>query len=91
MKSATLPPLRVDPELRRAAEEVLEAGESLSGFIEQSVRSEIEYRLARRAFVERGLRAGETARADGSHVEAGAVLGRLEQMLADAQAKRSAG
>ena len=91
MKSATLPPLRVDPELRRAAEEVLEAGESLSGFIEQSVRSEIEHRLARRAFVERGLRAGERARAEASHVEADAVFGRLEQMLADAQAKRSAG
>ena len=33
MKNATLPSLRVEPELREAAESVLLAGETLSAFI----------------------------------------------------------
>ena len=32
MKTATFPSLRVEPELREAAESVLEEGETLSGF-----------------------------------------------------------
>ena len=42
MKTATLPSLRVEPELREAAESVLEQGETLSGFIEASVRETIQ-------------------------------------------------
>ncbi len=34
MKSASLPSLRVDPELRQAAERVLREGESLSNFMD---------------------------------------------------------
>ncbi|MGB4347102.1 MAG: YlcI/YnfO family protein, partial [Burkholderiaceae bacterium] len=44
MKSATFPPLRVDQELRDAAESVLRQGESLSSFVEQSVRANINQR-----------------------------------------------
>ncbi|TCF96440.1 prevent-host-death protein, partial [Paraburkholderia strydomiana] len=36
MKTATIPALRVEPELRRAAEEVLNDNESLSSFMEAS-------------------------------------------------------
>jgi hypothetical protein len=42
MKSATFPSLRVGPALREAAEEVLLDGESLSSFVEESVRENIE-------------------------------------------------
>ena len=45
MKNATLPSLRVEPELREAAESVLLAGETLSAFIETSVRETIERRV----------------------------------------------
>jgi len=38
MKSASRPSLRVDPELRQAAEDVLRDGDSLSSFMEQSLR-----------------------------------------------------
>jgi hypothetical protein len=38
MKSATFPSVRVEPELRAAAEDVLQDGESLSGFVEQAIR-----------------------------------------------------
>ena len=37
MKTSTIPSLRVDPQLRLAAESVLRDGESLSGFVEQAI------------------------------------------------------
>ena len=54
MKSATLPPVRVDNALRDAAEAVLADGESLSAFIESSVRRAVEYRQVQAAFLARG-------------------------------------
>ena len=44
MKSSTLPPLRVSPELRADAEAVLAPGESLSSFVHEAVTRTIEYR-----------------------------------------------
>ena len=88
MKTATFPSLRVDPELRSAAEEVLEAGESLSSFVEQSIRDGVQRRQAQRAFVERGLKSRDAARKAQSQVLASKVVVRLESMLA--RAKRAA-
>lgn len=48
MKSSTLPPLRVSPELRADAEAVLAPGEALSSFVHDAVTRTIEYRKARR-------------------------------------------
>lgn len=59
MKSATFSSLRVEVELREAAESVLHDGESLSGFIEASVRAAIERRRSRNEFLARGLAARE--------------------------------
>ncbi len=88
MKTATFPSLRVDPELRSAAEEVLEAGESLSSFVEQSIRDGVQRRQAQREFVARGLKSGDTARKAQSYTPAAKVVARLEGMLA--RAKRAA-
>ncbi len=55
MKTATFPSLRVDPDLRQAAEVVLQDGESLSSFVEQSIRESVERRQAQREFIARGL------------------------------------
>ena len=55
MKTATFPSLRVEPELRDAAESVLQNGETLSGFIEISVREAIERRRTRAEFIARGM------------------------------------
>jgi predicted transcriptional regulator len=85
MKTATFPSLRVDPELRHAAEAVLQEGESLSSFVEQSIRESIERRQARREFIARGLRSRDAARRTGKYVESDAVIGRLEKMLARAK------
>lgn len=89
MKTATFPSLRVDPALRKAAEDALQEGESLSGFVEQSVRAMIEQRAAQRAFIERGLAARTEARSSGAYVTADAVLDRLSQQLTQAKRERA--
>ena len=87
MKTATIPALRVDPALRQAAEDVLQAGESLSSFIEQSVRANIERRRQQQAFIARGLMARDEARENGDYLAASDVLQELDDMLADAERK----
>jgi predicted transcriptional regulator len=81
MKTATIPSLRVDPELRRSAESVLQEGETLSGFVEQAIRQSVAYRQAEQAFIERGLRARDQARQTGHYVEVSAVVEQLQAML----------
>ncbi len=85
MKSATIPSLRVDPSLRRAAEEVLQDGESLSSFVEYSLRAQIELRKVHEAFIARGLAARDRARKSGTYVSSTAVIARLEAKLAKAK------
>ena len=84
MKTASLPSLRVSPELRSAAEDVLQPGESLSSFIEQSLRLHIERRQSQQAFIQRGLASREQARASGEYFSAESVLQELDDMLAEA-------
>jgi hypothetical protein len=85
MKTATFPSLRVDPGLRKAAEDVLHEGESLSGFVEQSIRTNVERRQAQREFIARGLLSRDEARRVGAYVSSGDVVKRLEKMLARAK------
>jgi predicted transcriptional regulator len=87
MKTANLPTLRVDPDLRRAAESLLEDDETLSGFVETAVRAEVDRRVAKHAFIERGLVARDRARKSGSYVSAASVLKGLEAKLARATKK----
>ena len=82
MKTASLPSLRVEPELRDAAESVLVEGESLSSFIESAVRETIERRRTRAQFIARGLASRDDARKTGVYFEAGEVLGELADKLA---------
>lgn len=91
MKSASIPSLRVDPELRQAAESVLQEGESLSSFMEQSLRLNIERRRVQQEFIARGLASREEAKRTGEYIPAEEVLQELDDMLARAQAKRRAG
>jgi predicted transcriptional regulator len=88
MKTATFPAIRVKPELRQAAEEILQEGETLSSFVEQSIRENIERRQFQKAFITRGLRSRDEARQTGRYVSADAVIGRLEEMLASAKAAK---
>jgi len=87
MKTATLPSLRVDPALREAAESVLQEGETLSSFVEQSVRAQVERRRQQEAFIARGLASRGRAADHGRYVEAADVLDSLTQRLEKARRK----
>lgn len=77
--------MRVEPELRKQLEEVLEAGETLSSFVETSVRERVRHRLAQVEFVRRGLASLEAARRSGKYIEADAVVAKLHTRLERAE------
>lgn len=81
MKSATIPPLRVTPDLRNAAESVLREGESLSRFVEDSLRRQIEQRRFRNEFIARGLAARESAKSSGEYTSKEEVMDSLRTIL----------
>ena len=87
MKTATLPSVRVDPKLRKAAESVLRKGESLSGFMEQSLKDEVARRQQQREFIARGLAARDEARRKREYFDAESVHAELRSMLTKARKK----
>jgi hypothetical protein len=88
MKTTTIPPLRVSPELREQAEAVLEQGETLSGFVLDAVTRSIEYRRSRQEFIARGLSSAVQAKKTGKYVSADRVIRKLARKLV--KAKQSA-
>lgn len=95
MKTATLPSVRVEPELRAEVESLLGEGESLSSFVEASIRASVERRRSQADFIARGLRARDAARLSGDYVDADALVDGLQRKLDAARAglvkRRSAG
>lgn len=88
MKTATIPSLRVAPELREAAEDVLLEGETLSGFVESALRAQIGQRQMQQEFIARGLASRDTARSTGRYVSAEAALERLQAQLDKAKTRK---
>lgn len=89
MKTATMPALRVEPELRQAAEEILRPGETLSAFVEDALRRNVELRRAQQEFIARGLVSRDAAKKSGEYVSAKKVLSKLSAKLKKAQSKQS--
>ncbi len=87
MKTTTIPPLRVSPELRRQAESVLQDGETLSGFMLESLQGSIARRRDQQAFLQRGLKSAAKARRTGRYVSTDDVLDGLSARLKKATAK----
>ena len=85
VKTTTIPPLRVSPELRKQAEAVLEQGETLSGFVLDAVTRSIEYRKSRQEFIARGLASAAHARKTGKYGSADKVIGKLARRLIKAR------
>ena len=85
MKTATIPALRVAPELRLAAESVLQQGETLSSFVEQSLRTNIQRRQFQQEFIARGMASRDEAKRTGVYYSSEEVLKELDQMLAQAE------
>lgn len=90
MKTSSFPSLRVNPELRRAAESVLKQGESLSSFVEHSIRMNIERRRIQQEFIARGLASRAEAKQTDTYYSAVDVLDELGGMLDKAEAKAKA-
>ena len=87
MKSATIPAVRVEPDFRAELEAVLSDGETLSEFVESSVRASVERRRVQAEFIARGLRSREEARESGDYVDADVVLDGLQHKLDAARAR----
>lgn len=86
MKTATIPSLRVDPELRAAAESVLKDGETLSALMEDALKKQVHYRKTQAEFIARGLAAREESKHTGEYYDADEVHDELRAML---EAKRA--
>jgi len=90
MKSATIPSVRVEPELREQMEQVLGDNESLSQFVETAVRNTVQRRMDQAEFVARGLKSLAKARESSDYLEADEVVGRLRKALAAAKQRKPA-
>ena len=86
MKTSSFPSLRVEPELREAAESVLRVGETLSSLIETSMRETIQRRRVQEEFIARGLRSRKDAERTGVYHSAESVHLELQRRL-DARRK----
>jgi Arc/MetJ-type ribon-helix-helix transcriptional regulator len=89
MKTATIPSVRVEPELRAEVESLLADGETVSEFVEASVRATVLRRRNQAEFIARGMRSLDDARRTGNYVDADAVVQALQRKL-DAARKRKA-
>ena len=87
MKSATIPSIRVEPELRQAAESILHEGETLSSFMIESLRAGIQHRKIRQEFIARGLLSKDEAQRTGEYFSAEEVSAELSSMLSRAETK----
>ena len=87
MKTATLPSIRVEPEFRSTVESLLRDTETLTQFVENSVRETVARRRNKAEFLSRGIQSLEAARNNDDYVDAEIVLDKLRQRLARAKTK----
>ena len=87
MKSAVIPQIRVEPELRAGLESVLRQGETLTDFVEATARNAIAFRRVQTSFHDRAQAASEAYHRAGASVPVETVLERLQSRL-DAKRKK---
>jgi len=85
MKTATIPPIRVEPSFRIELESVLGQGESLSEFVETAIRSTVQKRKNQAEFIRRGMAAIEETKRTGDGIPAEVVIASLEAKLSAAR------
>lgn len=85
MKTATIPALRVEPKLREAVQNVLSDGETLSSFVEESLRANIKRRLYQQEFIARGIASRDEAKSTQEYYSADSVMAELRAMLKQVQ------
>lgn len=87
MKTTTIPSIRVEPDFRAEVEAVLADGETLTQFVEASVRASVERRRMQAEFIARGLRSRDKARRTGDYVDADVVIDNLQRKLDTARSR----
>ncbi len=87
MKSAVIPQIRVEPALRAELESVLHPGETLTDFVEATVRNAIAFRRVQNDFHARAQAASQEYHRSGVSVPVDSVLERLQSKL-DAKRKK---
>ena len=83
MKTAQLPPVRVDPAVRAEIENALHEGESLSEFVEAAALQAARRRQAEQAFLARGRASLANARNNGDLYPLRGVLDEMQGRLED--------
>ncbi len=81
-KTSAFPSLRISGELRASTEVVLREGETLSAFLLEAIRYNIQRLVSHREFTKRALTARDEARKLGKYVSAVEVLAGLDRSLA---------
>lgn len=81
MKTAQLPPVRVEAAVRAEIEAALHEGESLSEFVQAAALQVARRRKAQQAFLARGRESLAQARRTGEFHDVEAVLGRMQARL----------
>ncbi|MDM0030276.1 YlcI/YnfO family protein [Variovorax saccharolyticus] len=81
MKTAQLPPVRVEPSVRAEIESVLRQGETLSQFVEQATVQAAQRRKAQQEFLERGRESLERAERSGRYYSVSDALDAMQARL----------
>jgi hypothetical protein len=81
MKTAILPQVRIEPQLRADLEAVLREGETLSDFLEATVRQAVDYRRMQTEFDARADAAWARFQQTGSGAPAEAVVAEMRARL----------
>lgn len=81
MKTAVIPQVRVEPELRADLDSVLLPGETLTEFVEASVRGAVEYRRVQTDFAARCEASLAAYERTGVSIPSDAVLMKLEHKV----------
>ena len=84
MKSANIPPIRIEASFREEIERSLDEGETMAALVENAVRTEVSRRREQSEFVRRGLASIARSEAAGDWVPAETVIARLQAKLAAA-------
>lgn len=82
MKTAVIPQVRVEPELRADLDSVLLPGETLTEFVEASVRRAVEFRRVQADFAARCDASLATYERTGVSIPSEVVLSKLEEKVA---------
>jgi len=85
MRSATFPPIRVQPKVRAEVEAVLREGETLTQFIEEAVVAAAAWRRMQSEFVSRGEAAIERWKHEGGGHGVDEVMAGLQARLDEAK------